>query len=406
MQTYEILVKNRSVKANSADTTLVRTSIGIDQVHVLFDNAEWLGFPVTITFAQGESEPVTDSLLVSEIPNPVEWVAEAHATIPWEVIDENGPIRITLQGTDSQGRHIITAKGAPLAVVEAGDVALGDIPEDAPTVDQWRQAYADAMAAANQAASIVATLQSQLASMVSTAQESVDSSTSDALAELQELVESIGLATKERAGVVQVGDGIDVLNGVISAASSGGLNARQSRALENLIKLAQAAFGSNVELTYFNQNVKLSEGALPIANPVRLGGVKPDGLTIVADPDGTIRSAESVDIEVDIPVATTSVAGKVKPDGTTITVDDDGTIHGNASIDVDSEISQSSANPVSGFAIYAALAAKAGLSDIPTRISQLSNDTGYISGQPMSAERVISLTPFGEIIPNRDSHEY
>lgn len=321
MQTYEILVKNRSVKANSADTTLVRTSIGIDQVHVLFDNTEWLGFPVTITFAQGDSEPVTDSLLVSEIPNPTEWVAESYATIPWEVIDENGPIRITLQGTDSQGRHIITAKGAPLTVEEAGDVTLGDIPESAPTVDQWQQAYADAMAAANQAASLVATLQEQLSSMVDAAQGSVDSSASDALAEIQELLDGIGYATEDRAGIVQIGDGIDVLNGVISAASSGGLNTRQRRALENLVRLALATFNSNVEATTFDQNVTLAEGVLPQATPVRLGGVKIDGLTIKSYDDGTIYGTVGK-------VATMDEAGSVKPDGTSIVADQDGTIHG------------------------------------------------------------------------------
>ena len=52
MQTYELLVKERSVRPNSKDMTLVRTSIGIDQVHILFDNAEWLGFPITCTFAR------------------------------------------------------------------------------------------------------------------------------------------------------------------------------------------------------------------------------------------------------------------------------------------------------------------------------------------------------------------
>ena len=53
--------------------------------------------------------------------------------------------------------------------------------------------------------------------------------------------------------------------------------------------------------------------------------MRPDGITITLNPDGTIRGT---------PVATISTAGKVKPDGSTITIDPDGTIHGSSDVPV------------------------------------------------------------------------
>lgn len=46
------------------------------------------------------------------------------------------------------------------------------------------------------------------------------------------------------------------------------------------------------------------------------------------------------------PIATTETAGIVKPDGITITVDVDGTLHGNSEVTVDSELSKESENPL------------------------------------------------------------
>lgn len=58
----------------------------------------------------------------------------------------------------------------------------------------------------------------------------------------------------------------------------------------------------------------------PVATISTAGKVRPDGSTITIDPDGTIHGSS------DVPVATASTAGKVKPDGTSITVDQDGVI--------------------------------------------------------------------------------
>lgn len=66
--------------------------------------------------------------------------------------------------------------------------------------------------------------------------------------------------------------------------------------------------------------------ATPIATQQTAGKVKPDGVTITIDPDGTIRSAVTVDL------ATTETAGIVKPDGITVTVDANGTIRATCEI--------------------------------------------------------------------------
>lgn len=73
----------------------------------------------------------------------------------------------------------------------------------------------------------------------------------------------------------------------------------------------------------------------PVANMSRVGGVKPDGETIVVDVDGTMHGTSQT------PIATVDTPGKVKPDGETITIDDDGTIHGssNYELPVASELS-------------------------------------------------------------------
>lgn len=153
MQTYELLVKNRTVIPNSEDMTLVRTSAGIDQAHILFDNPEWLDFALTATFSQGGRDPVTAPLVVSAVSDSPDWVAEATVEIPYETMEQTGTVRVTINGTDSEGRHIVTTLSEPLTVEREGDLPTGDPPEGYDTPDPWEQAYADAMTAANSAQS-------------------------------------------------------------------------------------------------------------------------------------------------------------------------------------------------------------------------------------------------------------
>ena len=262
MQTYELRVLERSVLANSADTTLVRTSIGIDQVHVLFDNAEWLDFPISATFTNAnDSESRTTSLTVAEIPGGVDFIAEATCVIPWEVIQSLGTIRVTFQGTNSVGDHIITAAGAPLSVVEAGDVAEGSVPAGAPTQSEWEPAYADAMDAINQ-------LSSKLAE-------------ADAAIAVAEALE-VPIATEDSAGIVQP-DGV-----TIDIDGQGLLTC-------------------------------ILEPEFPIATTEILGGVMGDGETVEID-DGGMISVASVPPSA-LPVASAITRGGVMV-GTNLSIND------------------------------------------------------------------------------------
>lgn len=290
MQTYELIVRNREVKGNSPDMTLVRSSVGIDQVHVLFDNQEWLGFPVTITFANKQVS-VTQSLALTEIESQ-EWVAESTLLVPHEVIEMVGTIRVTIQGTDSQGRHIITAKGAPMAVEEAGDVDEGTLPSSVPTVDQWQQAYSDAVAAATDARSAAAMVASEFDSIIANAQAS-----------LQDVIDAVlHPATRESLGIVQVGRNLAITDdGVLSAVIPGYdeeeegdeepsvLTEEQQRLLYNLQVLAHFGFDTTFdEDGILESTLKVKPSALPVAKAHTIGAVRPDGATITVDENGRL----------------------------------------------------------------------------------------------------------------------
>ena len=314
MQTYEILVKNRAVVGNSRDMTLVRTSVGIDRVHILFDNAEWLDFPITVTFGQGDTM-ITEALVVSGLDS-VEWVAEASCDIPWEVINKTGPIRVTLQGTDSSGNHIITAKGAPLAVEEAGDVVEGEDPSDAPTVSEWRQAMADAMIAVNNAATLVNTLQDNLDAMIADAQAAVDSYV-------------LPIAAADSLGGIKVGNNLSITeDGTLSAVASSGSGSSDGIAftqeyasiLRNLQLLAEYAFDTDFVAGVLQNTVTVKPKALPKAKINAIGGIKVDNETVMVSTDGTVTVPRYT-----LPVATAETLGGVKPDGVTI-INNDGAV--------------------------------------------------------------------------------
>lgn len=155
METREVSVIGRTVYGNG-EVELIRTSVGIDQMHVLFDSAEWVAFgAVSVTFKNSADteNPITTSITPTAIDSP-DWSAEATCLIPWEVIQDVGTIAVTFQATDSSSNHIITARAENvLSVIEAGDVNEGTMPSPVPTIDAWNQAYANAMMAASDAAS-------------------------------------------------------------------------------------------------------------------------------------------------------------------------------------------------------------------------------------------------------------
>lgn len=323
MQTYELLVKERSVLPNSADMTLVRTSIGIDQVHVMFDNSEWLDFPVSITFGNGDTV-ITQSLTTSALTDIDGWVAEGTCVIPWEVVQDNGAIRVTLQGTDQSGNHIITAYGAPLTVEECGDTLNGDIPSDVPTIDEWNQAYAQAQIAIN-------ALQSKL--------DECDA----AIAEMQQYTPTA--ATSESLGLVQPDNETITVdeNGVISsngytlptAASNvlGGVQVSGNTieidefgTIDVTDEIAQAAdvVGAAFDTAYEDGELvsaTVKPESLPIATDESIGGVIPDGTTVTVDEDGVI----SANASYELPVADASTLGGIKV-GSGLAIDANGVL--------------------------------------------------------------------------------
>ncbi len=297
MQTYEILVRERSVLQNSADMTLVRTSIGIDQVHVMFDSAEWLDFPISITFGNGDTI-ITQSLTVSALTDIDGWVAEGTCTIPWEVSQDLGAIRVTLQGTDSSGNHIITAYGAPLTVEECGDTASGTVPQPAPSQSEWEQAYANAQTAIN-------ALQSKLDECDDAIEQmeawTMPTATTSTLGAVKPDGESI---TVDQDGTIHGQSTYDlptaasnVLGGVmvgttLKISELGALNVSDdiSEAVETS-EIIAGAFDVTGEVG--EETATLKESALPIASDTDLGGVKVDGTTITVDANGVISVALS-----------------------------------------------------------------------------------------------------------------
>lgn len=296
MQTYELIVKNRAIVPNSYDMTLVRTSVGIDQVHILFDNEEWLEFPILMTFAQG-SDVLTVPVEVSVLDDSDDWVAEATVTVPFEVIDMNGRIAVTIQGTSSDGRHIITARSRPMSVEEAGDVVTGEAPAGSPTDEQWAIAYASAIEAVENAEETVATLRAMLQDIINEHQDAIGEV---ALSEYAKIADVQGVVD----AAVEAGGYITELP-VASTESSG------------IVKPDGTTITVDGDGTIHGS----SSYELPPATTAVLGGVKPDGSTITVDSDGTIHGADAT------PIATTSTPGKVMPDGTTITIGENGLIH-------------------------------------------------------------------------------
>lgn len=318
MQTYEILVRERSVLPNSADMTLVRTSIGIDQVHVMFDNAEWLDFPVSITFGNGDTI-ITQSLTTSALTDIDGWVAEGTCTIPWEVTQDLGAIRVTLQGTDSSGNHIITAYGAPLTVEECGDTASGTVPEPAPSQSEWEQAYADAQVAIN-------SLQSKL--------DECDA----AIEEMQQYTPHA--ATSTEIGLVMPDGETTTVdeNGVLSAP-------------QYVLPTAASNVLGGVQV---GDTLKINEfGTLNVSDDISntISALEP--IAGAFDITGEEGSETATIKPTALPAADTSTLGAVIPDGTSVTVDSDGTVHANATIPTASASTLGGIKVGSGLAIDA-----------------------------------------------------
>jgi hypothetical protein len=120
MQTYELLIYDRAIKALSDDTTLVRTSRGVDEIKLYFDSPEWLeGFDLSVAFKNGET--------LEELPLDLteivggDYLAQATCEVPDSVLLEAGRLGVTVHGVSAGGDHIITERAFPLVVELEGD---------------------------------------------------------------------------------------------------------------------------------------------------------------------------------------------------------------------------------------------------------------------------------------------
>lgn len=264
MKTREVSVIGRTVYGNG-EVELIRTSVGIDQMHVLFDSAEWVAFgAVSVTFKNSADteNPITTSITPTAIDSP-DWSAEATCLIPWEVIQDIGDIAVTFQATDSSSNHIITARAeSVLSVIEAGDVDEGTVPSTAPTLSEWEQAYADTMEAASSAADAAAQVEAILNSTTATTME--------------ELLDELGSAIRYKGEVESVEDLKDIDSPSVGDAYS--------------VDNACYIWDGEEWKTFFD----ISGGStytLPIASASTLGGVKV-GTGLAIDANGVL----SIDI--------------------------------------------------------------------------------------------------------------
>ena len=115
MQTYDLSITGRSIRLESADSTLVRTSIGVDQMRFLFADEEWLGFDLSAAVSNG---------IIAEVPLQLEsaegYAAVAVCAVPDEVLEHDGQLGVTVHGVDADGNHIITESAFPLTVMLEG----------------------------------------------------------------------------------------------------------------------------------------------------------------------------------------------------------------------------------------------------------------------------------------------
>lgn len=129
MQTYDLLIKDRSITLDSGDKTLVRTSKGVDSVRLLFASDEWLdGFDLSVAFINGQTIEEVD---ISPQASTGDYLAECTVDVPDEVLTQTGALGVTVHGTDENDNHIITARAFPLTVELEGDDE-GEAPQPNP----------------------------------------------------------------------------------------------------------------------------------------------------------------------------------------------------------------------------------------------------------------------------------
>lgn len=130
MQTYILGIHDRALMLESTDTTLVRTSRGVDEITVRIYSGEWLeAFALAIDLYHDGETPVEIPLSLSTSTD-TEWLAEATVSVPDSVLTTAGTLGVTVHGYRDTD-HIITERAYPLTVVHEGD-GIGASPRPNP----------------------------------------------------------------------------------------------------------------------------------------------------------------------------------------------------------------------------------------------------------------------------------
>lgn len=130
MQRYVLAVHDRSIAAESTDTTLVRTSRGVDEIAIRFYSPEWLeDFDLSVALYVGDVLE-EQAIALTDTPES-EWSAEAVIAVPDSVLESAGALGVTVHGVNESDDHIITERAFPLTVMQEGD-GIGDSPQPNP----------------------------------------------------------------------------------------------------------------------------------------------------------------------------------------------------------------------------------------------------------------------------------
>ena len=121
MQTYILAVRDRTITSESADSTLVRTSVGVDQIEMRFYSAEWLDFDLSVALKVGGT--LIEQSIEPTAAIDAAWLASCTLAVPDSILQHDGPLAVTVHGTDESDNHIITAKAYPLVIEHEGDTA-------------------------------------------------------------------------------------------------------------------------------------------------------------------------------------------------------------------------------------------------------------------------------------------
>lgn len=130
MQRYVLAVRDRAITAESADTTLVRTSRGVDEIAIRFYSPEWLE-DFSLSCALYVGDVLEEQALTLTQTLGAEWLAEAVIAVPDSVLESAGALGVTVHGVTSGNDHIITERAFPLTVMLEGD-GIGESPQPNP----------------------------------------------------------------------------------------------------------------------------------------------------------------------------------------------------------------------------------------------------------------------------------